>query len=164
MRLMPTIRTFSKRVINSRSLEDLDPAARTVCNAHLALCSAAGIELIVTSTYRDYEAQERLYAIGRTIEKARKPVTNAKAGHSWHNFKVAYDVVPLISGKAVWNARDPVWKEVIRLGKEAGAEAGADWQSFPDMPHFQVTPTVSGLHISIDEARSRFDANGTIFA
>ena len=151
--------------INSRTLEDLDPEVRAICLEHLRLCRDRGIELIVTSTYRDYAAQDALYAIGRTIETTtRKHVTNAKAGHSWHNFRVAYDVVPIVSGKPVWNASDPAWKEVVKYGKEAGAEAGADWQTFPDLPHFQYVPTISGLHLNLDEARSRFDEKGTIFA
>ena len=149
--------------MNSRKLEDLDPEARAVCREHLALCHQAGIELIITSTWRDYEAQEGLYAIGRTVELGRRPVTRARSGASFHNFKVAYDVVPVVSGKPVWRDSDPVWREVVRLGKEAGAQAGADWAGFKDMPHFQVVPLSSGLHINIDEARVRFEASGTIF-
>lgn len=150
-------------MINSRSLADLDPAVRIVCNEHLSLCHAAGIELIVTSTYRDYESQDRLYAIGRTIEKERRPVTKAKAGRSFHNFRAAYDVVPIVSGKPVWNAKDPVWQEVIRLGKQAGAEAGAEWKTFKDFPHFQYTPILDGAHLTIAQARTRFETAGTIF-
>jgi len=150
-------------MINSRSLADLDPAVRVVCNEHLALCHAAGIELIVTSTYRDYASQDELFAIGRTVQLERKPVTKAKAGKSWHNYRAAYDVVPIVSGKPVWNSRDPLWKEVVRLGKQAGAEAGADWKTFPDLPHFQYTPTLAGKHITLLEARTRFDSLGTIF-
>jgi len=150
-------------MINSRDVHDLDPEAQTVCLQHLANCHAKGIELIVTSTYRDFEAQSRLYLIGRTVEKARKPVTNAKPGQSWHNFKAAWDVVPIVSDKPVWNDRDPVWKEVIAAGKEAGAEAGADWLKFRDLPHFQRVPTIEGLHITLEEAIDRFTKNGSIF-
>ena len=150
-------------MVNSRSLADLDPQARTVCNAHLDLCRAAGIELLVTSTWRDYEAQDGLYAIGRTVQKERRVVTNAKAGHSWHNFKCAWDVVPVVSGKPVWDDKDPVWRRVIQLGKEAGAEAGAEWTSFPDLPHFQVRPLDVSTRITIEEAKVRYDLAGTIF-
>lgn len=151
-------------MINSRSLADLDPYVREICNNHLALCTAAGIELIVTSTYRDFEAQDALYAIGRTKELTRRRVTNAQAGESWHNFRAAYDVVPIVGGKAVWNASDPLWVEVVRHGKAAGAEAGADWPiKKRDLPHFQVRPTVHGLHITTDEALDRFKKHGTVF-
>lgn len=151
-------------VINSRSLTDLDPYVREICNKHLALCTAAGIELIVTSTYRDFEAQNDLYAIGRMKELTRRSVTNAKAGESWHNFKAAYDVVPLLGSKPVWDASDPIWNEVIAYGKAAGAEAGADWPiKKRDKPHFQVRPTIHGLHITTDEAMARFKKYGTVF-
>lgn len=149
--------------INSRNIEDLDPQVRPACYEHVRLCRDAGIELLVTSTYRDFTAQDALYAIGRTIYPERRPVTNAKAGHSFHNFKVAWDVVPIVSGKPVWDEKDPLWKEVVRLGKAAGAEAGADWPLFKDLPHFQIRPTVEGLHIALDEAMHRFKEHGTIF-
>lgn len=150
-------------MINSRKLEDLDPDVRAICNAHIALCHQHGIELLITSTWRDFESQDALYAIGRTVDLNRKPITKAKAGQSWHNYRAAYDVVPLVGGKPVWDAKNPIWKEVIKYGKEAGAEAGADWKSFPDLPHFDVRPKVEGASIGLDEARSRFLNHGTIF-
>lgn len=150
--------------INSRSIEDLDPAARQVCKAQLAECTAQGIELIVTSTYRDFVAQTALYAIGRTVQHERRPVTNAKAGKSWHNFKCAWDVVPIVTGKPVWDALDPIWKEVVRIGKAAGAEAGAEWKTFPDMPHFAYRPNDgAGSVITLDLALNRWNEQGTIF-
>jgi peptidoglycan L-alanyl-D-glutamate endopeptidase CwlK len=150
-------------MVSSRKLEDLDPDAASVCQEHLRLCRDAGIELIVTSTWRDFEAQDQLYAIGRTVEKERRPVTNARGGKSWHNYKAAYDVVGVISGKPVWDAKDPIWKEIIRFGKEAGAEAGADWKTFPDFPHFQFLPKISRVSIDFAEAFIRFKEYGTIF-
>jgi peptidoglycan L-alanyl-D-glutamate endopeptidase CwlK len=150
-------------MINSRNLSDLDPRAREVCQLQIAGCHEAGIEIIVTSTWRDFESQDSLYAIGRTVELGRHAVTNAKAGASWHNFRAAWDVVPIVSGKPVWNAADPIWKEVIRIGKAAGAQAGADWKSFPDLPHFQVIPIVRGAPLTLDAALNRWHENGTIF-
>jgi peptidoglycan L-alanyl-D-glutamate endopeptidase CwlK len=146
-------------MINSRNLNDLDPKARVVCEKHIAFCAAHNIEIIVTSTYRDYESQEALYAIGRTTDLKRSKVTNARAGHSWHNFRCAWDVVPVVNGKPVWDAKDPIWKQVIMYGKEAGAEAGAEWKSFPDLPHFQVVPE----HMPLEVARIQFDKTGSIF-
>ena len=87
-------------MINSRKLEDLNPVVEEKARDFLALCKAEGIEVIVTSTYRDAESQNALYAQGRTAP-GRK-VTNAKAGQSWHNWRVAFDVVPLRNGKPVW--------------------------------------------------------------
>lgn len=150
-------------MINSRLITDLDPDAAIICNAHVLACRDQGIELIVTSTWRDHEAQAQLYAIGRTIHKERRAVTKAKAGQSWHQYRCAWDVVPIVAGKPVWDERDPLWKEVVKLGKEAGAEAGADWPTFKDLPHFQYRPTIQGLHINLDDAATRWKEHGTIF-
>ena len=145
-------------MINSRSLSDLDPVARAVCQKHIEACAAIGIDLLVTSTYRDNESQEALYQIGRTPGDVRRTVTNAKAGHSWHNYRCAWDVVPLVGGKCVWN--DTVlWEQIIACGVAAGAEAGALWATFKDKPHFQVVP--SGL--SFSEATDRMEKLGTLF-
>ena len=89
-------------MMNSRKINDLDPEAAVICNQQLALCHEKGIELIVTSTWRDFEAQAALYEIGRSVQTERRVVTNARAGQSWHNFKCAWDVVPVVSGKPVW--------------------------------------------------------------
>lgn len=145
-------------MINSRLITDLDPPARVVCESQIIQCKNTGIELLVTSTYRDFEAQDDLYAIGRTKERNRKPVTNAKAGKSWHNYRCAWDVVPLIGGKAVWND-ERLWRDIISIGKECGAQAGADWKTFPDRPHFQVIPS----SMTLSQAFALFSAKGTIF-
>ncbi len=150
-------------MINSRKIDDLDPAARLVCQRHIELCRLNGIELLVTSTYRDYPAQDELYAIGRTKDLDRKPVTKAMAGKSFHNYRCAWDVVPIVAGKPVWKANDALWLQVIHYGKEAGAEAGAEWKTFKDLPHFQLVPKVDNLPITLAIARARFDASGTIF-
>ncbi len=147
-------------MINSRKIDDLDPEAQEVCRGHVAACKAIGIDLLITSTYRDSETQEALYAIGRTAEKHRKPVTNARGGQSWHNFRCAYDVVPLQGGKAVWDD-DTLWRDIVRLGKAAGAEAGAEWKTFPDRPHFTVKPVPT---LTLAQADELFKDRGTIFA
>ena len=147
-------------MINSRNIDDLAPEARAVCERHLELCATAGIPILVTSTYRDYQAQEDLYAIGRTIDMDKPPVTKARAGRSWHNFRCAWDVVPLDGkGKPIWNDQDPAWDKVIALGIQAGAEAGANWKTFRDLPHFDVRP----LNLTLAQAKVRFDKAGTIF-
>lgn len=126
---------------NSRSLDDLVPSARMRAKAFLELAKTYGIDLLVTSTYRDHEAQAELYAQGRT--KPGKIVTNAKPGQSWHNWGCALDVVPLRSGKPVWGTTNDadlaLWKEVGRLGKSAGLEWAGEWKRFREFPHFQYT-------------------------
>ena len=124
-------------MINSRKLEDLLPAAKDKVERFIALCKEQGIDLLVTSTYRDHESQNALYAQGRT--KPGKIVTNAKGGQSFHNHRCAIDVVPLINGKPNWNTKDPVWPKIGALGKAAGLEWAGDWVKFKEMAHFQYT-------------------------
>lgn len=124
-------------MINSRKLEDLLPQVRSRVEAFLKAADDAGIDLLVTSTYRDNASQDALYAQGRTAPG--KVVTNAKAGQSYHNFRCAVDVVPLRNGKPVWDTKDLVWQTVGRLGKAAGLEWAGDWKRFKEFPHFQYT-------------------------
>ena len=124
-------------MINSRSLDDLIPAARARVQAFLDAAKKQGIDLLVTSTYRDNASQDALYAQGRTTPG--KKVTNAKAGQSWHNYRCAVDVVPVVAGKPRWDVKDEVWQQVGKLGKAAGLEWAGDWKKFKEYPHFQYT-------------------------
>lgn len=123
-------------MINSRDLKELLPVVRTKVEAFLASAKKQGIDLIVTSTYRDAESQNALYAQGRTAPG--KKVTNAKAGQSWHNHRCAVDVVPVVGGKAQWGDA-ALWARIGALGKAAGLEWAGDWKSFKETAHFQYT-------------------------
>ena len=123
-------------MINSRNLDDLVPPAKQRAEAFIAAAKAKSIDLLVTSTYRDNESQNALYAQGRTTPG--NVVTKAKAGQSWHNWRCALDVVPLVNGKAIWD--DPaLWKQVGEIGKSCGLEWAGDWVTFKEFPHFQYT-------------------------
>ena len=124
-------------MINSRELEDLLPPVRERVERMIADCKAEGIDLLVTSTYRDNASQDALYAQGRTAPG--RIVTNARSGQSYHNYRCAVDVVPIRNGKAIWNAKDPVWQRIGALGKAAGLEWAGDWKRFKEFPHFQYT-------------------------
>jgi len=123
--------------VSSRSLMDLHPAVMAKCTAHIAACKNAGIDLLITCTYRSPEEQDALYAQGRTTPGAI--VTNAKGGQSMHQYRLAYDCVPIRNGKCVWDGSDPAWATVGELGKAQGLEWGHDWPTFKEMPHFQLT-------------------------
>ena len=130
-------------MINSRSIDDLLPAAKERVEAFIKACERDGIDLLVTSTYRDGESQNALYAQGRTAPG--KIVTNAKAGESFHNYRCAVDVVPLVAGKPRWDVKDEVWQTIGKLGKEAGLEWAGDWVKFKETAHFQYT---GGLNLA----------------
>ena len=72
-------------MINSRKIEDLLPVVRERVEKMIADCEAEGIELLVTSTYRDNFSQAALYAQGRTAPG--RIVTNPRAGQSFQNYR-----------------------------------------------------------------------------
>lgn len=94
----------------------------------------------VTQGLRSWSEQARLYAQGRT--SPGMIVTNAPPGHSYHQYGLAVDLVPLdLRGQLDWNAQHPVWHRLVEVGISLGLVAGAGWRTFPDWPHFQLTGT-----------------------
>ena len=126
----------------SRSLNDLHPAMQPMAAEFLNNCKTAGIDLLVTCTWRSAVEQDALYAQGRTTPGSI--VTRAKAGQSRHNHtlagrpaSLALDVVPLRLGKPVWAASDAIWQDVGRIGKACGLEWAGEWTRMREFPHFQ---------------------------
>ncbi|MGK7346285.1 MAG: M15 family metallopeptidase [Candidatus Nitrospinota bacterium M3_3B_026] len=120
----------------SRKLSDLLPIVERAARAHDAFMLAEGIELITTCSYRSYEEQAELFARGRT--KPGAVVTQADAGRSPHQYRVARDVVPVVGGKAVWDDWE-LWERIGETGEALGFEWGGRWEAFRDAPHFQLT-------------------------
>lgn len=125
----------------SRKLEDLNPAVQLRARALLNAAKDAGIDLIITSTYRTAEQQAALYAQGRT--KPGVIVTNARPGDSYHNWQCAFDVVPLRNGKPVWGTSGEdgaLWRKIGELGESVGLEWAGRWTGkLREMAHFQYT-------------------------
>lgn len=128
-------------MINSRKLEDLHPIVQAkAIELEKRVEAELGVDLIFTSTHRDDEAQNALYAQGRT--KPGKIVTNAKAGYSWHNFRLAFDVLPVRHGKPVWSTSGEdgkLWKRIGEIGESIGLEWAGRWKTFKETAHFQYT-------------------------
>ena len=128
-------------MINSRDIKELHPTVRTMALDLQMRCRALGVDLLITSTYRDYESQDALYAQGRTAPG--HIVTNAKGGFSFHNFRVAFDVVPLRNGKPVWDTtgeNGKLWQEIGELGEKCGLEWAGRWTGkLRESAHFQWT-------------------------
>lgn len=139
-------------MISSRKLEDLHPKVAAMAKRFVAKCEEIGIDVLITSTYRDNESQNALYAQGRTTPG--KKVTNAKGGQSWHNYRLAFDFVPLRYGKPVWgtagngideNPADDdkddleLWMRCAMVAESVGLEWAGRWKSFKEMAHCQYT-------------------------
>ena len=79
--------------------------------------------------YRSPQEQDELF-------NKRPKVTNARGWQSIHNYGLAFDIVLIVDGKAVWTVNKE-WKQVADYFKSKGWEWGGDWKSFKDAPHFQ---------------------------
>lgn len=129
-------------MINSRNLNDLDMRVRMRAEKHRELCAAEGIDLLIYCTYRDEEAQAAEYAKGRTLPGPIR--TYAKPGYSMHQYKLAYDCVPMRNGKPVWNNKAvedaKLWRLVGELGERAGLTWAGRWTGkLKETAHFQWT-------------------------
>ena len=121
---------------NSRDINDLVPVVAAKAHAFVAKCKAAGIDVLITSTLRDGESQAALYAQGRSTPG--KIVTNAKAGQSWHNHACAFDFVPIVSGKAMWNDTR-TFERCGAIAESVGLEWAGRWTRFRELAHCQYT-------------------------
>ena len=128
-------------MINSRSLSDLNPKVAALCSEFINRCKEKGIDVIITSTYRDAESQNALYAQGRTTDG--KIVTNAKGGQSYHNWRVAFDFCPIVNGKCQWQDAD-LFAICGRIGEDLGLEWAGRWSGkFKETAHLQFTGGLS---------------------
>lgn len=114
-------------------LQSLHPAIQSRVREFINAAEDAGLYLRITSGYRSFAEQDKLYAQGRTAPG--DIVTNAKGGQSYHNYGLSFDVVPMVKGLPVWDSA-PLWAQIGALGKSYGFAWGGDWKN-PDKPHFE---------------------------
>lgn len=125
----------------SRSVEDLNQDTMQRAIVHKQLCKQKGIDLLIYCTLRSNAEQGDLYQIGR--QQPGKIVTNARAGESAHNPDKngkahAYDCVPLVGGKPMWDSNHPSWRIVGECGEEAGLTWSGRWAGkLRETAHFQ---------------------------
>lgn len=129
--------------MTSRSLDDLCPEMKEVCEEFIEQCKDAGIDVLVYCTYRSNEDQNREYAKGRTTEG--KITTYKKGGESKHNCvkngkpaSRAFDCVARKGNYLLWSAAVPEWEKMGEIGRGLGLRWGGDWKSFKDRPHFEL--------------------------
>lgn len=107
------------------------PKVQRLRDRFIASCKLIGINLRVTSEFRSFDEQNKLYAQGRTT--VGPIVTNAKGGESFHNYGVAFDVAIVRNGVLDYN----ITPLVAWIGKFLGLTWGGNWDGFVDKPHFQ---------------------------
>jgi len=119
----------------NRNLKDLNPIVEAKTIEWLEACKNAGLDILVTNTYRDMHEQTKLYNQGRTAPG--NIVTYAKAGYSYHQHRLAVDFCPMLGGECAWNRTD-LFTQAGEIAKEIGFEWAGDWK-YKDMPHIQMT-------------------------
>ncbi|WP_310549940.1 M15 family metallopeptidase [Paenibacillus glufosinatiresistens] len=146
---------------SNSKLVGLHPAVLAATLTLIKRCYATGIPIVITQGLRTIQAQNELYAQGRTQAQLQaagitgvtaRPdlpvVTNARGGYSYHNFGLAVDFALLANdGKQVsWDLnrdananRRKDWDEVVEAAKKLGFEWGGDFVSIHDAPHLEMT-------------------------
>ena len=121
---------------SERVIATLLPEVRQMARTLVQKAAQGGIRIKVISGLRSYQEQDALYAFGRTTPG--EIVTNARAGHSHHNFGTAFDVGVFEGNRYL--AASPKYRAVGVLGVDLGLEWGGNWKDFVDQPHFQLRP------------------------
>lgn len=110
-----------------------------------------GVRLRFTWTLRTFKEQDDLFAIGRTKKGIR--VTDARAGFSYHNYGLAFDICILLDKNLDGNFEEVCWDikhdgdfdgkadwmEVVAYFKSIGWEWGGNFKRIFDPAHFQKT-------------------------
>lgn len=125
-------------------IEGLLPELAAKARQHRTRARTMGIDLVFTSGSRSWSDQIDMYTKGRaqtpqgwTVVDPHKVVTQALPDHDPHVRRAAYDLVPIVNERAVWDRLD-LFAELGRIGKELGLIWGGDWPKLKDMPHFEL--------------------------
>lgn len=148
--------------VSLKRLELINPVLAYNLGKLDTVLQAHGIYIEIVQGLRSWQQQQDLYNQGRT--KPGSVVTNCKPGYSWHNFGMAVDVCPdkyldVAGFQPNWVDSHPDWQMIHKCALDLGFVCGADFRTFPDKPHLQmtgrfpVTPT--------DEVRQLFKDGGT---
>lgn len=159
------VTTLADDLVDERSekvIATLLPEVRPYARALIHKAGEQGISIKAISGTRTYAEQDALYAQGRT--KPGKKVTNARAGHSNHNFGIAFDIGVFDGTRYVPESSS--YKAIGALGRELGLTWGGDWTSIRDEPHFQLRPPWAenmNEAAMLTELRRRHDAGKPAF-
>lgn len=123
---------------SEQNIRTLRPEVQPLARKLIETATEQGINVRVISGTRSYQEQDALYAQGRTTGGPK--VTKARAGYSWHNFGIAFDVGIFSDDGKKYLGESPNYAKVGKIGEALGLEWGGSWKSFVDEPHFQYNP------------------------
>ncbi|MDD2727992.1 M15 family metallopeptidase [Malikia sp.] len=150
-------------VRSEKAIATLLPEVRGYARALVHRAASHDIAVKIISGTRSYAEQNALYARGRT--EPGPIVTNARGGHSNHNFGIAFDIGVFEGSRYLGDS--PKYQAVGLLGGELGLEWGGNWTDFVDRPHFQLRPAwAEGLSSRelLAELRTRTASHQPVYA
>lgn len=159
----------------SRDIEALTLPMATKAHATVDLCRQRGVDLLIYCTLRSLHEQAVLYRQSRTFAQIERKavelstlgfgflaeilmkvgpqygphVTNAGPGESWHNYREAFDAVPLVGGKPVWSYRQhrKLWDTYGECAEQVGLSWAGRWTRFREYPHCQLRSAGNPLRL-----------------
>ncbi|HEY5583887.1 MAG TPA: peptidoglycan-binding protein [Ruminiclostridium sp.] len=120
---------------SSKAISSLNPYVAALAQKFLNLTKSTKLDVRIYNAFRSWDEQDGLFAQGRS--KPGDIVTNARGGDSYHNWGLAFDAAPYENGKVSNNIEK--YREMGKLGQQAGLEWGGTFKSIVDLPHFQYT-------------------------
>jgi peptidoglycan LD-endopeptidase CwlK len=175
----------------SRDIASLLPTTQALAHQFLANCARHNVEILVYCTLRDCWEQARLYRESHSsvdveakalqyhtdgfgflaeilVQVGPQPTgawkTNAGPGESWHQYGEAFDAVPILNGRCLWDTTNhtDIWREVRMAGIEAGLTWGGDWPQ-QDNLHWQTRLSGNPLRMwTPDQVQRRLQLVGSL--
>lgn len=111
--------------------------AFTACvGTFLVYAASMGYTITARDLKRARAWQRILYAIGRTTEPDRTPVTWTRIGY--HTKALALDIIVFVNRKPVWDVNHPIYQDLGQFWEKLGGIWGGRWKGRKcDAPHFQ---------------------------
>lgn len=123
-------------MIISRDINELSAKIKPQVFKWLNECVNQKIDVLITCTYRDDAAQEWLYASGRSRKGAI--LTNARAGQSQHNKRLAVDFCVMTAGKCDWT-NAAAFKQVGEIAERYGLDWAGRWSGkLKELGHVEI--------------------------
>ncbi|MDR3426096.1 M15 family metallopeptidase [Silvimonas sp.] len=126
---------------SNQRLTQVNPLVAGKVELAANLLASEGTYFRVAQGLRTYAEQNALYAQGRATPG--HIVTNAVGGYSNHNFGLAVDCYPFLSGTAGevnFSVDTPQFQAMVRALKTQGLKWAGDWIKKGDNGHFYIGP------------------------
>jgi hypothetical protein len=128
---------------NAEAMASLDQDVQHLAATFLFKCSELGIVLGIHEGYRSFARQKELWLIGRDpttgeIVHPDQIVTRCVPGHSWHNWRRAFDChIDTFPGDTTpQNVWDGPWGQIGDIAQGLGLTWGGRFLH-PDSPHME---------------------------